>query len=141
MGGTANLRGALHISLANGFLPSGGDTFEVIDYTSHIGSFDSISGLNLAGGIYLEPQFNATNLVLVTVDTRPRPRFSQPVPLPGGALSATLTGIAGQTFIIQATTNFTSWQPVLTNQNAGATFDFIISDVTNYPHRFFRAVE
>jgi len=48
-----------------------------------------------------------------------------------------LFGTAGLTNIIQATTNFTTWTPVLTN-NVGI-YDFIDPNSTVYPYRFYRA--
>jgi hypothetical protein len=139
--GNAALNGALNIGLVNGFQPSDGETFEVIKYASHTGSFDNISGLNLGGGFYLEPTFGSTNLILTTIDNRPRPRFSSPRRFPNGDIHFTLTGIAGQTFVIQATTNFLNWDPVLTNVNSGAVFDLIISDHAFYPYRFYRSFQ
>ncbi|HXT42081.1 MAG TPA: hypothetical protein VN887_18885, partial [Candidatus Angelobacter sp.] len=139
--GTVALNGALNISLVNGFQPAGGATFEVIKYVSHTGSFDNISGLDLGGGFYLEPTFGITNLVLTTIDNRPRPQFSPPQRLPGGDIHITLTGVAGQTFVVQATTNFVDWAPVLTNANSGAVFDLIITDSPVYPYRFYRTFQ
>jgi len=141
--GNATLNGALNISLANGFHPNGGDTFEIIKFTSHTGSFDNISGLDLGGGFYLEPVFGSTNVVLTTIDKRPRPQFSLPQRFPNGDIHITLTGIAGQTFVIQATTNFLSWESVLTNVNSGAVFDLVVTDSSssNYPYRFYRTFQ
>src|SRR5207245_3826732 len=76
--GNAMLNGALNISLVNGFRPSGSETFEIIKYASHTGSFNNISGLDLGGGFFLEPTFGSTNLILTTIDNRPRPQFSPP---------------------------------------------------------------
>jgi len=139
--GNAALNGALNISLVNGFRPTGGETFEIIKYASHAGSFDSIYGLDLEGGFYLEPTFGSTNLILTTLDNRPRPRLSPPQRLPNGDLQITFTCVAGQTFVIQATTNFLSWDSVLTNVNSGAVFDLIITDSTVYHYRFYRTTQ
>ena len=49
-----------------------------------------------------------------------------------------LMGIGGLTNIIQTTTNFTSWTPVLTN-TAGVC-DFTDLDSALYPRRFYRAL-
>ena len=139
--GSATLNGALNISLVNGFRPSGGDTFEIIKYASHTGSFNNISGLDLGGGFFLEPAFGSTNLILTTIDNRPRPQLSPPQRLPNGEIRITLTGVAGQTFVIQATTNLVSWDAVLTNVNSGAVFDLIITDSSFYPYRFYRTFQ
>src|SRR5216117_345363 len=127
--------------MLSGFRPSGGDTFEIIKYASHTGSFNNISGLDLGGGFFLEPAFGSTNLILTTIDNRPRPQLSPPQRLPNGEIRITLTGVAGQTFVIQATTNLVSWDAVLTNVNSGAVFDLIITDSSLYPYRFYRTFQ
>jgi hypothetical protein len=43
--------------------------------------------------------------------------------------------------VIQATTNFLSWDSVLTNVNSGAVFDLIITDSTVYHYRFYRTTQ
>ena len=139
--GNATLNGALNITLVNGFQPGSGETFEIIKYGSHTGSFSNISGLNLGGGFYLKPSFGSTNLILTTIDNRPRPQFLPPQRFPNGDIHFQLTGIAGQTFVIQATTNFSDWVSVLTNVNSGAVYDLIITDSTVIPYRFYRTYQ
>jgi len=136
--GNATLNGTLNISLVNGFRPAGGDTFEIIKYASHTGTFNNISGLDLGGGFFLEPTFTSTNVLLTTLDSRPRIRFSPPQRSANGNIHITLSGVAGLTYVIQATTNFVTWNPVLTNVDSGAVFDLVITDSLIYPHRFYR---
>jgi hypothetical protein len=45
---------------------------------------------------------------------------------------------AGRRFILEASTNLVAWQPILTNSNPDATFDY--TDTNNTPCRFFRVV-
>ncbi len=138
--GHATLNGALNIQLINGFRPSGGDSFEIIRYNSHAGSFDHIVGLNIGGGFLFQPIFSATNIVLTTIDTRPRIIFQSAELLSSGQIEYTLGGTAGQDFVIEAATNLAAatWIPVLTNTNSGAVFSFIVTDATNFSQRFFR---
>jgi hypothetical protein len=140
--GNATLRGALNVSLVGAFRPVPGDAFEVLRFSSSSGTFDSISGLDIGGGLYLQPIFNATNLVLSTVDTRPQPVFELAMRLPDGNTKFRLTNIAGQSFVLQATPNLSqiAWTPVLTNTNSGAIFEFIDEDTGNHPERYFRAM-
>jgi hypothetical protein len=49
-----------------------------------------------------------------------------------------LMGIPGLTNVIQATTNFTSWVPILTNSTG--IYDFIDPDAANYRSRFYRSL-
>ena len=41
--GAANLAGALHVNLINGFTPSHGESFAILTFASHAGNFTSIS--------------------------------------------------------------------------------------------------
>jgi hypothetical protein len=136
----ATLGGTLNVRLTNGFRPNPGDSFEVIRYGSHTGSFDHIVGLIIDAGFFFQPLFSATNVVLTTTDTRSQIVFDSAKVLSGGHVQFTLGGTAGQDFVIEAATNLPSarWIPVLTNIDSGANFTFIITDVTNSPQRYFR---
>jgi hypothetical protein len=138
--GHATLNGTLNVRLTNGFRPSGGDSFEIIRHNSHAGFFDHIIGLNIGGGLLFQPVFSATNVLLTTIDTRPRIVFQSAELLSGGQVEFTLGGTAGQDFVIEAATNLAAatWIPILTNTNSGAIFHFIVTDATNFAHRFFR---
>jgi hypothetical protein len=60
-----------------------------------------------------------------------------PAWLGNGRMQMELLGVAGQTNIIQATANFQSWAPVLTNTNG--FYEFTDTSASNYPYRFYRA--
>ena len=62
--GTATLDGTLELSLINGFNPTVGSTFIVMQYGSVVGQFALLTGQNLTGGKMLVPTYNATNLTL-----------------------------------------------------------------------------
>jgi hypothetical protein len=55
-----------------------------------------------------------------------------------GQFLARLSGIGGLTNLILATTNFTTWTPVLTNTSG--IYDFTDPNSTSYRSRFYRAV-
>jgi hypothetical protein len=55
-----------------------------------------------------------------------------------GQFHIRLAGIGGLTNIIQATTNFVAWTPVLTN--SAGIYDFTDPNSSSYPFRFYRAV-
>jgi uncharacterized repeat protein (TIGR03803 family) len=50
----------------------------------------------------------------------------------------TLSGMAGQTVVIEASTNLTSWMPLLTNSLQTGCFNFNDCDSTNTAQRFYR---
>lgn len=56
-----------------------------------------------------------------------------------GNFGFTLTGVASQTIIVEASTNLTSWSPVWTNALAGTTTNFTDPQWKNFPARFYRA--
>jgi hypothetical protein len=86
----ATLGGTLNVRLTNGFRPNAGDSFEVIRYGSHTGSFDHIVGLIIDAGFFFQPLFSATNVVLTTTDTRSRIVFDSAKVLSGGHVEFTL---------------------------------------------------
>ena len=54
---SANLNGTLAVSLANGFVPVVGQTFDVLTADTRNGTFTSIAGSDLGGGLALLPQY------------------------------------------------------------------------------------
>ena len=60
-----------------------------------------------------------------------------PLAAGNGQFSMRLSGIGGMTNIIQATTNFSTWTPVLTNSTG--IYDFTDPSSSSYPFRFYRA--
>ncbi|HUB24571.1 MAG TPA: hypothetical protein VL992_04005 [Tepidisphaeraceae bacterium] len=64
--GAASLNGTLDISLANGFIPSPGETFEIVDAGSVTGTFPSVNGLQ-EGGVTFSIQYNPSDVTLTTV--------------------------------------------------------------------------
>jgi hypothetical protein len=62
--------------------------------------------------------------------------------LPDGSFQLSLTGAPNQRYVIEATTNLTAqtWEPLATNQTSlSGLLQFLDSNATNTPHRFFRA--
>ncbi|MGA2280814.1 MAG: hypothetical protein ABSG80_10995 [Verrucomicrobiota bacterium] len=66
------------------------------------------------------------------------PQLANPAWLTNKQFQVRLMGIGGLTNIIQATTNFSSWTPVLTNTTG--VYDFTDPNSIAYPHRFYRAL-
>ncbi|HIJ85924.1 MAG TPA: hypothetical protein HPQ00_17210, partial [Magnetococcales bacterium] len=62
--GSVVLNGTININLINSFVPSGGQSFTVMSYSSASQSVDRINGLNVGSGVVLDPAFSATSLVL-----------------------------------------------------------------------------
>jgi hypothetical protein len=66
VGGLASLNGTLNVLLINGFNPTNGNVFQILTFGSRTGNFATMSGLNLGGGLELDPVFNPNDLTLVT---------------------------------------------------------------------------
>ncbi len=65
--GQVTLAGALNVTLTNGFLPSIGDSFRILSFTSRAGDFASFTGFDLgAQDRHLEAVYDTTGLTLVT---------------------------------------------------------------------------
>jgi hypothetical protein len=58
--------------------------------------------------------------------------------LAGSRFRLTVTGAAPQGFVIQASTNLSTWLSLTTNSLSGGKFDYTNSGLTNIPYRFFR---
>jgi RHS repeat-associated protein len=78
--GLATLDGTLNVELTNGYMPNVGDSFQVLLFGSRSGDFAAENGLNLGGGLQLDPEYSASGLTLVTTATNPPP--------PGGGASS-----------------------------------------------------
>jgi hypothetical protein len=58
-----------------------------------------------------------------------------------GSFTLVLTGQPEQSYVIQASTNLTSWIPVSTNTASGiGKFIFTDANVSSFGQRFYRAV-
>jgi len=71
--GSASLNGELDISLINGFSPYYGETFRVLTYGSHSGSFASVNDSAAAGWLFT-PTYDATGVTLTAVP-EPTPQW------------------------------------------------------------------
>ncbi|MCX5633422.1 MAG: PEP-CTERM sorting domain-containing protein [Phycisphaerae bacterium] len=65
--GIAYLDGLLEISLLNGFSPTLGDTFDILNFGSYSGQFAMVQGLDLGCGKYFELDYSANGLRLTSV--------------------------------------------------------------------------
>jgi hypothetical protein len=103
-----NVDGSFNVSTRNGYLPNPGAAFQVLNYPSSTNSFTCLSGLDLGGGILLQPQFGPTGLTLLA--TTYTTNASQPQLF----INRTLGGLAitwpvgFQGWALQSTTNLSS---------------------------------
>ncbi|TAN47733.1 MAG: LEPR-XLL domain-containing protein, partial [Methylococcaceae bacterium] len=66
--GAASLDGKLDLRLYGSYLPSVGDTFDILNYSSASGNFAKILGQDLGNGLYLNPVKTETSFQLVVTE-------------------------------------------------------------------------
>jgi hypothetical protein len=95
---------------------------------------------------YSDPSgnFNASSNVLsqtIVTPTAPPPcKMSLTPAFAGGKVTANLSGTAGTTYVIQASTDFVHWTSISTNvADANGLVSLIDSNTAAYPSRFYRA--
>jgi hypothetical protein len=62
--GMATLDGTLNVHVLDGFFVHENDSFRVLTFASHMGNFATTTGLDLGGGLVLDPTFDASGLTL-----------------------------------------------------------------------------
>ncbi|MAT44173.1 MAG: hypothetical protein CL609_17715 [Anaerolineaceae bacterium] len=62
--GSAAFAGTLNITLLDGFIPAAGDQFEVLNFASYSGDFETVNLPDLPTGKYWERSFTETTMVL-----------------------------------------------------------------------------
>ncbi len=93
------------------------------------GSYDVVVS-NLAGTTISEPAWLYLNGPL---------RFTNTFVGDDGFLRARLLGVAGTSYVIQASSDLTTWTPAQTNLAVRGIIDFVDTDAANHPQRFYRA--
>ena len=63
VGGTATLSGKLQLALASGFVPTVGDTFSILEYTSLVGAFSTVEG-TIGNGLIWDLTYDPSELLL-----------------------------------------------------------------------------
>jgi hypothetical protein len=68
----------------------------------------------------------------------PHVQLTRPAWLGNSQFRSRVAGTSGESYIIQGSTNLSSWTPLLTN--SATLYDFIDINALNFPFRFYRAV-
>ncbi|MDB6064022.1 MAG: hypothetical protein JWR26_230, partial [Pedosphaera sp.] len=67
--------------------------------------------------------------------------FSAPATLANGTFQVQLSGAAGKSYVLQGSTDLVTWVPLSTNVPVASPFTLSDPGATNYPHRFYRAIQ
>ena len=94
------------------------------------------SGVSLNLGI-LPAIGSGTNVIVPPFRSTILPGFG----LTAGGFHFSFLSVAGQNYVMEASTNLIHWAPVWTNQGTGAEMLFSDPEATNYPIRFYRVKE
>jgi PKD repeat protein len=115
-GGTSTLQNPVHNYTAGGI------------YTVTVVAFDGVS--------------TATNTFTVTASlvASPTPQWLPATAgMTGHMFHIGVSGMDGVNYVIEGTTNFQSWTPIVTNTTSGGLLLFTDTVSTNMPLRFYRA--
>jgi hypothetical protein len=87
------------------------------------------------------PSTNSITQSIVSVTTPPPPsKLSLAPSFADGMMTAQLSGVSGQTYVIEASTDLTHWLPLSTNiADALGIISLVDSNAAAYPSRFYRA--
>ncbi|RMF67830.1 MAG: hypothetical protein D6743_04275 [Calditrichaeota bacterium] len=130
------LGGTLEVQLVGGFKPVAGDVFQVMTWPSYNRQFARVVPTVIAPGLAWEPEYTPAGLNLKAIKSR---TVNSPTVLTNGGFGLTLGADPASAAIIEASTNLVDWAPIATNAPFTGLWDFVTFDLTNYPHRFFRA--
>ena len=134
--GSAQLAGTINVVSIIGFVPALGDRFEIMKFGSRSGSV-TFQGLDITNGIYLQPVFSPTNLVLVATNAPLRAAPKLNLAYNGDALWLWWP-LGYGAFNVQSTTNLNSpipWSPVTPAELNRHTFP------SAEPMKFFRMIK
>ncbi len=116
------LAGTLNVSLKNGFIPTNGQSFAIVRYTSNAGQFSAKNLPTLPDGLNWQVAYGDTALTLTVVR---QIVVTNPVKLANGHFQFTLSGPNASSALILGSTNLMTWFPLLTNTpfNGNLLFD------------------
>lgn len=77
---------------------------------------------------------------MIRSDAPLAPEFTEYQLTPAGGIELTLKGLAGEVYLLSASTNLISWQPLATLTNLAGTMNYVDPAATNHPGRFYRAL-
>ncbi|GEM_PF-5579508 len=69
------------------------------------------------------------------------PAFVAPGSFTNGTFDLRVSGLQGKSYVLQASTDFINWTPVSTNVAPSNFMDLVDPGATNFPRRFYRAIQ
>lgn len=131
----ATFDGVLAVTLVNGFTPTNGQSFILVNYGSRTGQFTSTQFPPLPLESKWQLTYDLSTLVLQVVPSTAFQSFA----LTNGNFRFALVGQTGSWCLIEASTNLFDWSPLLTNAPFDGTLNFEDPQTPQLPQRFYRA--
>jgi uncharacterized repeat protein (TIGR03806 family) len=103
------------------------------------GALNLMSNASLSASAF-ETNFNNSVAASALFFVQP-PYFTMAGFLANGQFQLGFAGVTGGNYVLQATTNFTTWTPVSTNTALTNLFNLLDPRATNFPYRFYRVFQ
>ncbi|MGA2801178.1 MAG: hypothetical protein ABSE97_02225 [Verrucomicrobiota bacterium] len=113
-----------------------GQTYLIEVSTNQVNWF-TLTEVTLTNGVGQFVDTSTNDFYQAVVLSQAQPQLGKPQFLTDGMAQVTVSGLGGQTYIIEASTNLVNWVPIYTN---GGSFMFTDPNATNFNQRFYRAV-
>jgi hypothetical protein len=135
-GQSLQLTGALAVTFGGGYLPGLGQHYDIISAPVQ-GVFQAYTAPPISTNLFIVPSYKANGVQLVT--TNATPSLSKPVLDAQRHFTMEIHGIAGQLYVVEASTDFVVWTPLATNaMPASMIWLFVDEDSLTFPYRFYR---
>jgi hypothetical protein len=129
------LGGTLSVTLTNGFAPTNGQSFAIVDYGSASGQFALPQLPPLAYGLMWSLDYGATALTLRVV---PQAVLSNARLTFNGHFLVTLTGPPASSAVLWASPDLINWSAITTNASFSGSFIFDDPWASAFKQRFYR---
>ncbi|MDB6016416.1 MAG: repeat-containing protein, partial [Pedosphaera sp.] len=133
--GLATFNGTLSIALTNGFAPTNGQSFAIVNFGSATGQFATTQFPPLPKELRWQLNYNSNSLVARVV---PATIIGGLLRTAGGDFQIAITGETGSACVVETSTNLVNWAGLTTNAPFNGTFNFTDTTAGPFPRRFYR---
>ncbi|MGO8928165.1 MAG: LamG-like jellyroll fold domain-containing protein [Limisphaerales bacterium] len=123
--------GAVQVSMTG----LAGQTY-LIEVSTNQVDWSTSTEVTLTNGVGQFLDTSTNNFYQAVMLSQAEPQLGAPQLL-NGAAQISVTGLTGQTYVIEGSTDLVNWVPIYTN---GSSFMFTDPSATNYQQRFYRAL-